>query len=478
MAGDNNVFEGNKIVGLAQFDNGAHHRAGGLTPAAVNVVSNIAVLASDSTIQGNIAATIGISGHGNLIGGLTPAARNVIGPGFHGGLNLNGPGNTVQGNYIGTDVTGTIRNHSRDGGIVIRGDGNLIGGTAPGARNIISGNERGIYIFDASNNIIQGNWIGLDATGQATLYNGDGITITSFSNNSTGNLIGGTEPGAGNVISGNNGDGISLFLGVSNTTIQGNLIGVLPDGVTAAGNNVAGVFVSSDATNNLIGGSQPGAGNVIAYSRGLPGAGTGSGVVIARYDTIIPTNDAVLGNRIFGNAALGIDLSPTQDQGSDGVTPNDLGDADSGPNGIQNFPVLSSAATTASGTTVTGTLDSNPNATFQIQFFSSATADPSGHGEGERFLGMVTVTTNGSGDASFSALLPAVAPGQVVSATATSATNDTSEFSAAVPVSAGASKKEFFMDDLNSPPARAASTTGRSSLVASLFNDGDPVLLE
>jgi titin len=186
----------------------------------------------------------------------------------------------------------------------------------------------------------------------------------------------------------------------------------------------------------------------------------------------------VLGNRIFGNAALGIDLSPTQDQGSDGVTPNDLGDADSGPNGIQNFPVLSSAATTASGTTVTGTLDSNPNATFQIQFFSSATADPSGHGEGERFLGMVTVTTNGSGDASFSALLPAVAPGQVVSATATSATNDTSEFSAAVPVSAGASKKEFFMDDLNSPPARAASTTGRSSLVASLFNDGDPVLLE
>ena len=434
MAGDNNVVEGNKVVGNVQFDNGAHHRAGGLTPAAVNVITSLGVLASDSVIQGNIVATIGISGGGNLIGGRTAAARNVVGPAFHGGVTLNGSNNRVEGNFIGTDVTGTQRNHNRRAGVFVTGDGNTIGGTAPGAGNVISGNERGVYLYEGSGNVIQGNIMGLDVTGTQPLGNtAEAVLMTA---GASGNLIGGTAPGAGNIMSAS-GTGVSIFLGSENNIVQGNKIGTLADGTTAAGNIVCGVFIASNASNNLVGGSEAGAGNVIAFSKGYPSMpNSGAGVLVAA-NSVLPLRNAIRHNSIFGNAGLGIDLSADQNLNGDGTTPNDALDADSGANGLQNFPVVTSASSSASGTRVTGTMSSSAGATFRLEFFASPTADPSGAGEGQQFLGETTVTTDANGNASFDATLPTSATvGHVVAATATDAANDTSEFSRAVAVTA------------------------------------------
>jgi hypothetical protein len=467
FAGDNNVFEGNNASGTVQFDNGVHHRVGGLTPDAVNVMTSLAMLGSDSVIEGNLAATIGISGGGNLIGGRTAAARNVIGPAFKGGLNLYSSGNRVEGNYIGTDVTGTVRNHNRRAGVYIEGDNNIVGGTDPAARNIISGNERGVYIFDGSNNVIQGNWIGPDATGQATLFQPDGVTITSYYEGADGNIIGGTEPGAGNVIAGNGG-GVSLFLGTTHTLVQGNLIGVLPDGVTPAGNITDGVFVASSAADNTIGGTTPGSGNVIAYSTGANAPG-----VIVASNSVITQRIAILGNRIFSNAGLGIDLSADQNLAPDGVTANDNLDADSGANTLQNFPVLTSATTRSGATTVTGSLNSRPSSTYRIEFFSSPPDASGAPAEGSRFLGAISVTTNANGDAAFKATLPTgVSPGELITATATDSTNDTSEFSQGV----AATKGTFITPSLHVLQTFAARSPTRESLLDRLSDDPEALI--
>ena len=256
---------------------------------------------------------------------------------------------------------------------------------------------------------------------------GEGVLITS---NGANNLIGGTTAAARNVISGNR-TGVTLFLGATGNLVQGNLIGTMPDGVTGAGNTFAGVYISSTAANNTIGGTAPGAGNTIAYTQGVTGtAGSGDGVFVESVDSSIapPTGNAILGNSIFSNAGLGIDLTP------DGVTSNDTGDADTGANNLQNFPVLSSAVRVTGGTTVNGTLNSKANQSFRIEFFTSPAADPSGFGEGKVFLGGVVVTTDSSGNASFTVTLAGVPAGsQVITATATDSGNNTSEFSRASP---------------------------------------------
>lgn len=468
MAGDNNVFEGNNAAGTVQFDNGAHHRVGGLTPANVNVISNLAMLGSDSVIEGNLAASIGISGGGNLIGGPSAAARNVIGPALKGGLGLYGSGNRVEGNYIGTDVTGTIRNHNRRAGVYIEGDNNIVGGTDPAARNIISGNERGVYVFDGSNNVIQGNWIGPDATGHATLFQPDGVTITSYYEGADGNIIGGTEPGAGNVIAGNGG-GVSLFLGTTHTLVQGNLIGVLPDAVTPAGNITDGVFVASSASDNTIGGTTASSANVIAYTTGANAPG-----VIVASNSVITQRIAILGNRIFSNAGLGIDLSSDANLAPDGVTANDPMDADSGANTLQNFPVLTSASARNGTTTVTGSFNSRPSSIYRIEFFASPADSSGAPAEGARFLGAISVTSNASGDAAFKATLAATAsPGEIITSTATDSTNNTSEFSAGVV----AVKSSFSLTQASDAVLRTFTRSAPRSAFTDLFHDGGDALL-
>ena len=157
-----------------------------------------------------------------------------------------------------------------------------------------------------------------------------------------------------------------------------------------------------------------------------------TGVVIGSSPTDTAIHDAILGNSIYGNTKLGIDL------GNDGVTPNDS-EGHSGPNLFQDFPVITEAYTVGSTTTITGTVSGPANSTLRVELFSNPAADPSGYGQGKVFLGYVTVTTGagGGGSFTFSPSSP-VAVGQFISATATDVNGDTSEFAQDAQVSATA----------------------------------------
>jgi hypothetical protein len=189
--------------------------------------------------------------------------------------------------------------------------------------------------------------------------------------------------------------------------VLGNYIGTDPTGTQPLGNDRNGVqFLFK---NNTVGGDTPAAANIIAFN----GA---DGVTV---ENSIATGDRILGNSIFSNADLGIDL------GDDGFTLNDTGDSDTGPNNLQNFPTITSARTTGTSLTVRGNLNSFRDKTFTIEFFSN----PSGK-EGKTFLARRSVTTDAlTGTAVFSFTFAAtVVLGEKITATATRAGN-TSEFS-------------------------------------------------
>ena len=186
-------------------------------------------------------------------------------------------------------------------------------------------------------------------------------------------------------------------------TIIGNYIGTDAGGTLNCGNHSDdGVEIKNGATGNLIGGEVAGAGNIIAFNA-LNGVNVVNG-----------TTNAVVRNSIHSNTLLGINL------GTAGVTVNDSGDGDGGANNLQNFPVLTSAETNGSQITITGSLNSTPSTSFRIEFYSNVTGDASGYGEGQTLIGVQDVTTDGSGNAAISAVLPAVhSAGSAISATAT-----------------------------------------------------------
>lgn len=353
----------------------------------------------------------------NTIGGVTSAARNVLSfVRISGDTTTN---NTIAGNFIGTDVTGTtvLGAGSTMGVSVENSPNNVIGGTTPGARNIISGNSIGVFLngSSATGNQIQGNYIGTDVTGALALGNSsDGVFIVGGASN---NAIGGTLPGAGNVISAND-RGVVMGISPADNRIEGNFIGTQADGVSPLGNARDGIFITKGTPHNSIGGTDAGAGNTIAFNGG-------HGVVLHN-----ATEVTIRGNSIHSNMDLGIDL------GGDGITPNDDGDADTGPNDLQNFPVLTSASSGAKTITITGTLNSTPDTDFALEFFSNSTCDPFGHGEGELFLGSSLETTlDGDGNVSFTVDFETTVPvGQFITATATNPAGNTSEFSACVSV--------------------------------------------
>jgi RHS repeat-associated protein len=191
-------------------------------------------------------------------------------------------------------------------------------------------------------------------------------------------------------------------------------VGVILGGSAADGNIVQGNYLGADVTGSVANNG-------------------GDGVNIENSIEISSTGNTIQGNAIFGNSGLGIDPAP------DGVTPNDSGDAGSGPNNLQNFPLLADASSDGSSTTVEGSLNSSPNTNFRLEFFASTACDPSGYGEGERYLGSSDVTTDANGDTSFSVTLSGgTSLGEFVTATATDERGNTSEFSACVAVTEGA----------------------------------------
>ena len=269
----------------------------------------------------------------------------------------------------------------------------------------------------AFSNVVEGNYIGTDAAGTSALANVDGIVITG---SSYANIIGGTSAGAGNVISGNIDSGVVDINGQVNL-IEGNLIGTNATATAPIGNGSDGITLSNNAS-DIIGGTVPAAGNVIAYNGG-------AGVNLINDNApLIPINNAIRLNSIYSNTGLGIDLN------DDGVTLNDLGDGDSGANDLQNFPILGSATSSSNSTTVAGGLNSTANTLFVIDFYSNPTLSPGDTLQGKTYLGSTVLTTDSSGNATFNVTLPkATADGQYVTATATTAgplpSGDTSEFS-------------------------------------------------
>jgi hypothetical protein len=374
----------------------------------------------------------------NTVGGTAAEARNLISGNAHG-VGIGDPqgggvasGNRVQGNYIGTDKNGTADlGNTFDGVSIEQAPNNRVGGTVAGQLNIISANgENGVSVSGtrANGNKVYGNYIGLDVSGMQDLGNRRGVVISDAPNN----RVGGTAAGALNTISGNDGYGVGVSGGVaSGNRVQGNYIGTDKNGIYTGlvdiGNSDDGVSIEQ-APNNRVGGTAPGAPNTIHGNDGDGVSILGSGAM----------GNRILSNSIHFNGLLGIDLSPLS--ATDGVTANDNDDPDTGPNRLQNYPVLSSASSSGSSTTINGNLNSTASTstastTFRIQFFSSPTADGSNHGEGQKFLGQTSVTTNGNGNANFSFIAPAVAVGEVVTATATNPGSNTSEFSDAIVVS-------------------------------------------
>lgn len=365
----------------------------------------------------------------NLVGGIQPGAGNVISGNKATAISvygINARGTLIQGNLIGTDATGMRAIGNTYGGISVSCPGNQIGGLTPSARNVISGCGLSAIGFghpEASNNIVLGNFVGTDITGTNALGNGeDGILLWAGSDNQ----IGGSAPGAANVIVASRRRGMTVYLGAQRTIIQGNSFGTDLSGTRMLGNTGPGLYIS-DAHNSIVGGTAPGEANKLAYNGGA-GIQVGPG-----------TNNALRANAIWSNGGLGIDL------GGDGVTPNDLGDPDLGANQLQNYPVLSSA-TLAGSLTIQGTLNSLANKVFQLDFFASDAAAPSGYGQGQTYLGSRAVTTDTSGNATFSHATGVAVPlGKWVTATATDPVGNTSEFSRALAVAAS---PQFTADSL------------------------------
>ncbi len=382
---------------------------------------------SGAAILGNNSSGVSVGGtaSGRLSGRRTGNVISGNGKnGFFGaGVNLQtgSTGTSVQGNRIGTDAAGNVALPNANGGLNVNSsNSNVIGGTAAGAGNLISGNgsgtglagdpAEGIGIFGTSTgNTVYGNLIGTNADGSAALGNGFiGVIV-----NGSSNTIGGTGT-ASNLISGNLSHDVQISGGSSNQVLN-NLIGTNGTGTAGIGNAQNGVQIDTAANNNLIGGVLAGTGNTIAYN-------TGRGVAVQS-----GTGNAIRSNSIHSNGNLGIDL------GSNGPTSNDLGDGDAGANNVQNFPSITAA--NAGSTIVDGTFNSAANTTFTLDFFASATCDPSTFGEGQRYLGSTAVVTDGTGNVAYSVILGAsLTAGESITATATDPLGNTSEFSACVVV--------------------------------------------
>jgi uncharacterized repeat protein (TIGR01451 family) len=412
LAGDGHTVRGLSVV---NFAGGGIAISGGRSNT---LQGNLIGLAADGTDAGNgITADKDYVGPGiqledasfNLIGGTSPAARNIISANGTDGIWITGEaatGNQVQGNFIGTDATGRVGLGNGEWGVNLDlASGNLVGGNAAGAGNLISWNGGGVQVLSAVSNRIQGNFIGSDITGTNALGNGAGIGLYD----AAFNRIGGTNPAARNIIVANGQGGIE-GIGADNNVVLGNAIGADAAGQVALGNSGFGVSILV-GDDNRIGGLDTGAGNTIAFNGG-------NGVEI-----LIGSRNAILGNAVFGNEALGIDLD------ADGLTPNDPGDDDFGANDLQNFPELTHAIVYPDRTLISGRLDSLPG-TYRLEFFLSEVCDDSGYGEGQAYLTNASVTISGGGPVSFALTLPVLPAGRYLTATATDSVTNSSEFSA------------------------------------------------
>jgi parallel beta-helix repeat protein len=302
---DRNVISGNLGIGVAITDGALGNLiwgnfigtdAAGIFPLG-NLSHGVAILGSTNNRVGGTEA-----GMRNLISGNLGNGVVIDGPGA--------VGNLIAGNSVGTNAGGTAALGNFSNGVAIfAGGGNAVGGTATGEGNVISGNQgNGVVVSGTGVRgiLIAGNSIGTNAGGTAALGNfGDGVFIDNVSNVT----IGGPGTGARNVLSGNQGNGIRISgADAENSLIAGNYIGTTANGSLALGNSGDGVRIA-DASGNTIGGTVAGAGNVIAgnQANGVEVAGAGSigNLVAGNYIGINAAGTARLGNGMGGNATVG-----------------------------------------------------------------------------------------------------------------------------------------------------------------------------
>ena len=434
LAGTNNVGTANSGSGIWVGNNAHQTVIGGPGAHEGNLVSGngqdgVSIqgsTAGQNVVQGNLIGTnasgdaalgngqngVGLGNSGNTIGGTASGAGNVISGNRWEGISISGSGNTIQGNLIGTNAAGNSALGNGWRGLYVSSSNNTIGGTVAGARNVISGNTQdGVSVAGSATtgNLIQGNFIGTNSNGDAAIANGGaGVGLWT-----SGTTIGGTASGAGNVISGNGLDGI--FVSGNGNSIQGNFIGTNAAGNAALGNSRSGVYACN--SDNTIGGSAAGQGNRIAFnhSAGVAVLGASVHVTISR-------------NVIYGNLGADIDL------GNNGFTPNDPGDEDTGPNGVLNYPELHREPGAAAGSL---RIVGQACAGATIEFFQ--TDNLYGSGDARVYLDSATADTAGN----FSCDVPVRQGG--VTAAATDAAGNTSEFSPILPTCSGTVDAEYLL---------------------------------
>jgi hypothetical protein len=419
--GGSSTLERNVIVA----NEGVGVRIAGAAAVQTSVAGNfIGLLAGGTSVLGNSAEGVLVEqgASESTLGPTNVISGNLI------GVRINGTttrGHTILDNFIGTDAEGNADlGNAREGVRIedapdnrILGDGEVA--SDPGTQ-VISGNDLGIAILGpgARNNLVQGTFIGVNADATRDLGNSrQGILLA----NAPANQIGGSAIHQGNILSGNQ---FGLEIAGSSATgniASGNWIGTDLTGLLRLRNDLDGILVRDSASGNLIGGSTPQSGNHIFYN-------LRDGI---RLDPSTGTN-TIRSNNIDQNQRLGIDVVAPGDPSS-GLTPNDPLDADTGPNALQNAPTLLNVRSLRSATEVTGQLASKPNASFIIQFFATSALDPSGSGEGGRYLGDAIASTGADGLAGFTGTLPGLLDaGMNVTATAIDSVGNSSEFSSGI----------------------------------------------
>ena len=430
-------------------DGGAGVTVGGSSAAAGNLISGNATgldnygpsqLIAGNTVVSNSGYGIYIQGGNVTIGGAAGYGNLSSGNGV--GIIAAGGGDLVEGNLTGTNAAGTAAFANAQFGIWVIGPNVTVGGTTAGLGNLVSGNGTNGIAVDASATglLIEGNTVGLNEARTAAIPNAEGIFLGS-----TGSTVGGPAAGAGNLISGNTGDGVVIDNGASSNVVIGNTIG-LTGGGAALGNGHDGVYILNGSANNTIGTTAAGQGNTIA-DNAVDGVQIDSGA---------GTGNAVRGNSIYGNALFGI-------QDGTGTQPaaNVLGAA-------VNDPILTSVVyTPAVGTTITGNVNTTPDTTVDVDLYQNTPPlVPGAHGQGQIYLGTVVVTTTLGGNATFTFNDPGLVAHSIVAATATAVGRNTSEFST-----------DFAEDN---PPFSIpiAKTTAASTTPATTFNNGQTVYFD
>jgi len=414
VPGSNNTFTANLITNRTMIGVNVGGDNNSFSGDLISSNSNVGVVVNgnNNTFSGDL---ISLNGNVGVVvnGNNNTFSSETVSTNGSDGMDIQAASNIVTGCTISSNALHGVNIGGLSGGFGVSAGSNAVSGVTAFA------NGGDGVILGGTTNSLMGSTISSNA--------GDGVFVLGM-----GNSVGGSASGAGNIISANASNGVDIAgYNVTNSgpaasdfnVVQGNFIGTDATGTNNLGNIGSGVLINgsvAEASTNVIGGELTGQANIIAFN-------DSNGVTVVSNAVA----DAILGNSIFSNAVLGIEL------GTSGVTSNlPFGTVSSGPNNFQNYPLLTSAVCSNSGLVIQGSITSSVTSTpAHIEFFANDACDPSGFGQGQVFIGTADVTTDLSGGASFSVPFTSSSlVGEFVTATASDSSSNTSEFSQCIPV--------------------------------------------